>query len=274
MTITRGHRDHIGVVPYTIEVYLSMVLQQKKKEVTRKRNYCYEFEMAAVTVDGVVFGYDPKDPNDPLRVLLTIRGGPDGPFVGWFALPGGYVEMAKKEDLETAVTRELLEETGAKISYLEQLFTFGKPDRDPRGRVISVAYFGLVRKDDHVVGGRKSDAADSMWLSVKKLNVKLAFDHADIIKMALERLQAKVRYAPIGFNLLPQKFTIGDLQQLYEAILQKSLNRSNFRRRILAMEILTEVGTSSGRSGPPAKLYRFDKKAYDKAVQSGFNFEI
>lgn len=251
-----------------------MVLQQKKKKVTRKHRFSYEFEMAAVTVDSVVFGYDPKDLEDPLKVLLVIRCGPDGPFVGWMALPGGYVDMAKKEDLETAVTRELREETGVEISYLEQLYTFGKPGRDPRGRVISVAYFGLVRKDDHIVGGRKSDAADSIWLSVKRLNVKLAFDHADIIKMALERLQAKVRYAPIGFNLLPQKFTIGDLQQLYEAILQKSLDRSNFRRRILVMGVLTEVGTSSGRIGPPAKLYKFDKKAYDKAVQSGFNFEI
>ena len=272
-----GHNDYIGSVPLTTDGLCPMVIRDKQTIVTKNRKYTYDFPMAAVTVDGVLFGFDPKDRDFPLQVLMVIRD--DEPFKGWWALPGGYVEVGKNESLDAAVRREVEEETGASVSYLEQLYTFGEPNRDPRGRVISVAYFALVRKEDHAVGGKRSDARDSAWITIEatqKLRLSIAFDHLDILKMALTRLQAKVRYAPIGFNLLPQKFSLGDLQQLYEAILQKKLNRSNFRRRILAMEILTEVGNTAGmkRSGPVAKLYKFDKRAYDQAVKNGFNFEI
>lgn len=239
-----------------------------------KRKYTYDWPMAALTVDGIVFGFDPKDLDNPLKVLLIRRA--EEPFKYHWAIPGGHVNIGDNESLEAAVTREVEEETGARFEYLEQLYTFGEPFRDPRGRVVSVAYFALVRKADYedVVGGDDADLA--LWTSVNKLeHTRLAFDHKKILDIALKRLQGKIRYAPIGFNLLPTTFSLGQLQQLYEAILQKKLDKSNFRRRILAMNILVETKTEArSRLGRPAKLYRFDKRAYEKAVELGFNFEL
>lgn len=241
---------------------------------TEKRKYTYDWPMAALTVDGVVFGFDPNDQINPLKILLICRA--EMPFIGHWAIPGGHVNIGEDEGLEDAVRREVQEETGARFEYLEQLYTFGNPGRDPRGRVVSVAYLALVRKADYesVVGGDDADLA--VWTPVNKLGqVKLAFDHRRILSIALKRLQGKIRYAPIGFDLLPSKFTLGQLQQLYEAILQRNLGKSNFRRRILDMGILIETGsTAKLKSGRPARLYRFDTKAYEKAVERGFNFEL
>jgi 8-oxo-dGTP diphosphatase len=230
--------------------------------------------MAALTVDGIVFGFDPNDYDNPLKVLLIRRA--EEPFKAHWAIPGGHVNIGDAESLEDAVRREVEEETGARFEYLEQLYTFGDPHRDPRGRVVSVAYFALVRKADyeHVTGGDDADLA--VWTSVNRLGkLKLAFDHRKILDTALTRLKGKVRYAPLGFDLLPTNFTLHQLQQLYEAILQKTLDKSNFRRRIIAMGILARSeDTAKMRVGRPAKLYRFDTKAYEKAVENGFNFEL
>ena len=229
--------------------------------------YTYEYPKADFTVDAIVFGVG----EGGLEILLIKRG--DNPFKGHWALPGGFVNM--DETIEAAVQRELQEETGAKIDFLEQLYTFGDPGRDPRGRVVSVAYYGLVSsKEHHVVGD--DDAEEARWFPLSDVTGKLplAFDHAKILKMGVERLRGKIRYAPIGFNLLPKSFTLGQLQKIYETILGRELDKRNFRKRILAMEILKETGGIYRAAHRPAKLYRFDKRAYIAAVKDGFNFEI
>jgi 8-oxo-dGTP diphosphatase len=197
-----------------------------------------------------------------------------------FAAVANYGQMILRSKSETsadAARREMQEETGVEIDYLEQLMTFDAPDRDPRGRVFSIAYYALVRSKDHATKAG-SDAREARWMAAEAAvgmpANRVAFDHALILKTAVQRLQAKVRYAPLGFNLLPEKFTLGELQRLYEAILFRGLDKRNFRKRILAMGILKEAGTGKGRSGPQAQLYRFDKRAYDRAVRDGFNFEI
>jgi 8-oxo-dGTP diphosphatase len=236
--------------------------------------YAYEYPRPSVTVDCVIFGLDAEW---GLRVLLVRRR--DQPFQGSWALPGGFVRVRddgdQGEDLEHAARRELEEETGARVAYLEQLFTFGKPGRDPRGRVVSVAYMALVRAGDHAVAGG-DDATEAAWVPIAEVGSarKLAFDHGEIVRLAIARLQAKVRYAPIGFNLLPPTFTLGELQRFYEAVLQRSLDKRNFRRRMLAMGILTEVGVQRDVPHRAAVLYRFDRRAYDRGVREGFNFEV
>ena len=252
---------------------MTIPISVKSKRVTKKLNYHYEFPMAALAVDGVVFGFDPKDEDNPLKVLMIRRG--EDPFKGLWAFPGGHVNIKDFETLEDAVRREVREETTAEFEYLEQLYTFADPYRDPRGRVVAVAYFALVRKEEHekVVG--QDDADEAKWWPIQKLlTMQLAYDHNEMLTLALKRLQGKVRYAPLGFELLPRTFTLGQIQQLYGAILQKTLDKRNFRRRITSMGILTEVGTTKPRVGPTARLYRFDTRAYEKAVESGFNFEI
>ncbi len=235
--------------------------------------YHYDHPRPAVAVDCVIFGLDAQS---TLRLLLIRRR--DAPFRGKWALPGGFVRVDdggdQGEDLEAAARRELEEETGARVAYLEQLATFGKPMRDPRGRVISVAYMALVRASDHaVVGG--DDAAEAKWTPIQEaLAASLAFDHGDVVRTAIARLQAKVRYAPIGFNLLPPTFSLGELQKVYEAVLLRPLDKRNFRRRVLAMEILAEAGQQENVPHRAAALYRFDKRAYDRAVRDGFHFEI
>jgi 8-oxo-dGTP diphosphatase len=237
--------------------------------------FTYEYPRPAVCVDCVIFGFDAQA---GLQLLLIRRG--REPQKGMWALPGGFVQVAdgreQGEDLEAAARRELEEETGAKVSYLEQLYTFGAPGRDPRGRVISVAYMALVRATDHRVVG-SDDAAEAEWFPVSTLLAgkrPLAFDHDEIIRTGVTRLQAKVRYAPLGFSLLASTFTLSELQRLYEAVLLRTLDKRNFRRRILAMGILADAGQQENVPHRAAALYRFDKRAYDRAVREGFNFEV
>lgn len=228
-------------------------------------SYQYEYPRPALTVDCVVFGLDEED----LKVLLIQRD--LEPFAGKWALPGGFVHM--EESLEEAARRELAEEAGVSNVFLEQLFTFGDVDRDPRGRVITVAYYALVKLGDHAVKGA-TDARNAAWFAMDDAP-HLAFDHDRILETAYARLQAKVRYQPIGFELLPAKFTLTQLQRMYEKVLDRSLDKRNFRKKILSMEILQgldEVETDVAHRA--AQLYRFNKKRYDMLVKKGFDFEI
>lgn len=221
--------------------------------------YTYEYPRPSVTVDIVVFGYDG---GKQLKMLLIERGGE--PYKGSWALPGGFVDL--DEDLETAALRELEEETGVKDLFVEQLYTYGTVDRDPRGRVISVAYFSLVNLQDHPAVAA-SDATKAEWFLLDELP-DLAFDHSDIIKKANERLAAKVRYQPIGFELLPAEFTLGQLQQLYETVLNvESFNKRNFRTRILRTGILEECGRQQNVAHRPAVLYKFNEETYQKLAK-------
>ncbi len=193
------------------------------------------------------------------------------PFKGEWALPGGFVRV--DETLEEAAFRELREETGLRDLYLEQLFTFGAVKRDPRERVVSVAYYALVALDRHVLHA-STDAHAAAWFCVAELP-SLAFDHERIVSVAVERLRSKVRYQPIGFELLPDKFTLSQLQHLYEAILERPLDKRNFRKKILGWELLTETDQiEQDVSHRAARLYRFDEARYRRLVKKGFNFEI
>src|SRR5215472_17532149 len=185
--------------------------------------YTYQYPRAALTVDCVVFGFDGGD----LKVLLIQRA--LEPFKGRWALPGGFVRV--DETLDDAARRELAEETGLKNVFLEQLYSFGKVDRDPRERVVSVAYYALVKLQDYRARAA-TDAANAKWFPVSGLP-QLAFDHANILETALARLEGKVRYQPIGFELLPQKFTLSQLQHLYEAVLGAANDKRNFSKKVL-----------------------------------------
>ncbi len=228
-------------------------------------SYTYEYPRPALTVDCVVFGIDDED----LKVLLIQRG--IEPFEGHWALPGGFVHM--EETIEEAAFRELREETGLVRVFLEQLYTFGGVERDPRGRVVSVAYYALVKLGDHKVQAA-TDAKDVSWFSVWD-TPSLAFDHANILQVAIERLKGKVRYQPLGFELLPKKFTLTQLQKVYETILERELDKRNFRKKLLAMDLLIETDeVEKDVSHRAARLYKFDKKKYQKLAKSGFNFEL
>jgi 8-oxo-dGTP diphosphatase len=227
--------------------------------------YTYEYPRPSLTVDCIIFGLDETG---RLKVLLIQRA--KNPFKDHWALPGGFVDM--DEDLEAAALRELKEETGVENVFIEQLFTFGTPSRDPRGRVVSVAYFALVNLAEHQLGA-DTDAQDVRWYALDELP-DLAFDHAVILETAISRLRGKVRYQPIGFELLPDSFTLTQLQTLYETILGKDLNKRNFRTKILKMGILAEDKMLRGVAHRPAQMYRFDQQKYDDYLKKGFNFEI
>jgi len=211
-----------------------------------------DYERPSVTVDIVVFSLV----HDDLQVLLVKRKNP--PFANVWAIPGGFVHI--NESLEEAAARELAEETGVTDVYTEQLYTFGDPERDPRTRVITVAYFALVPYDavEHHPG---SDSAETAWFSMFNLP-KLAFDHAEILDYALTRLRYKLEYTSVGFQLLPDVFTLTELQRAYETILGEKLDKRNFRRKILSAEILEETGQKKkDGEGRPAKLYRYREDA-------------
>jgi len=227
--------------------------------------YTYEYPRPALTVDCVVFGYDAEE----LKVLLIQRD--LEPFSGKWALPGGFVHV--DETLEEAARRELQEETGIANLYLEQLYTFGTIRRDPRERVVSVAYYALVDLFCHHVAAA-TDARNAAWFTVDEMP-PLAFDHEDILEMAHQRLRGKVRYQPIGFELLPEKFTLTQLQRLYETILGTSLDKRNFRKKIFFMDLLLELDeVEQDVAHRAARLYKFDAIKYRALTECGFNFEI
>lgn len=227
--------------------------------------FTYEYPHPAVTVDCIIFALHEED----LKVLLIQRNG--DPFKGYWALPGGFVES--DESIEAAALRELNEETGVEKVFLEQLYTFGDPKRDPRERVISVAYYSLVKLSEHAVKAG-SDALNAGWFSTRNLP-KLAFDHKTVMAMAIKRLQGKVVYAPIIFELLPTKFKLPQLQKVYELILERPLDKRNFRKKILSSGIVTPLNEfDATEPGRPAKLYKFDKKKFQEMQEHGFAFEI
>lgn len=246
--------------------YLSVNLTLSQLMATASMSYTYSYPRPALTVDCVVFGFDLQH---VLNVMLIERNLP--PFQGRWALPGGFVQI--DESLEAAALRELREETGIDRLFLEQLYTFGAVDRDPRDRVITVAYYALVQLKDYEISAA-SDASDAAWFAVDALP-DLAFDHERIVAVALSRLKGKLRYEPIGFELLPSKFTLFQLQKLYETVLGHALDKRNFRKKILKMGLLQELPEVQ-RDVPhrAARFYQFDQEAYQRLKAQGFNFEI
>ena len=219
-----------------------------------------------LAVDAVVFGYHREI---GISVLLIHRKYP--PFQGDWALPGGFVRNG--ESLEQAIERELQEETGVHISYLEQLFTFGNLERDPRQRVVSVAYYGLVKPDAFQLSA-STDADDAQWFPLNDLP-KLAFDHSKILNVALNRLRGKVTYEPLGFELLDEKFPFSDLEKLYSTLLNQAIDRRNFKKKIMSFGLLEELDETFRQPvGRPGKLYRFNREKYFQLKKSGFVFEL
>jgi len=215
-----------------------------------------------VTVDIVIFTLS----KGSLQVLLVKRGVP--PFEGQFAVPGGFIRG--DESLEEAALRELHEETGVRNVFLEQLCTFGDPQRDPRGRVITVAYYALIASDKlSLVAG--ADAAEAQWFPASRLP-PLAFDHKSILDYALERLRNKLEYTTVGFQLVPEKFTLGELQAVYEAILGRQLDKRNFRRKLSLLGILKPLREWQRTGRKPAQLFRFAAARFEKLRDKGILF--
>jgi len=214
-----------------------------------------------VTVDLVIFTIREHE----LHVLLIERGSP--PFEGRWALPGGFIREG--EGLEQAARRELEEETGVRHVYLEQLYTFGDPGRDPRGRVVTVAYYALIAVDTSLVAS--SDARAARWWPIAK-HPELAFDHDRILAYALERLRNKLEYTTVGFQLLPRRFTLTELQRVYEAILGRPLDKRNFRRKLALLGILKPVKERRRERGRPAQLYEFSAREFTKLKDMGIIF--
>lgn len=214
-------------------------------------NYTYKHPHPAVTTDIVVFTMR----HDELEVLLVKRALP--PYRNLWALPGGFVNL--EESLEAGARRELEEETGIKEAYFEQLYTFGEPDRDPRERVITVAYFALLPSDACDIRAG-SDARAVSWFGIQNIP-ELAFDHMAILDMAYARLKARLGYSTVAFQLLPRTFTLSELQHVYEVILREPQDKRNFRKRILGLGLIEPTGEKK-RDGAhrPAALYRAEKR--------------
>lgn len=208
------------------------------------------YEQPGITVDLVMFTVN----DDTLKVMLVKRA--DAPFSGQWSLPGGF--LLSGESLEAAAHRVLKEKTGLSEVYLEQLYTFGAPDRDPRTRVITVAYFALIPWA-HLNQPESKKVADLKWSAVGQIP-KLAFDHRDILHSALQRLRAKVSYSNIVYGLMPERFRLSELQRIYEIILDEQLDKRNFRKRMLTSGLLQETGKKHLHGAHrPAMLYQFKK---------------
>lgn len=211
-----------------------------------------KYERPSVTVDVVIFTLRNQD----LQVLLVKRA--RWPYEAHWAIPGGFVGM--QESLEEAARRELSEETGIEPAFLEQLYSFGDPGRDPRTRVITVAYMAVVPADQvSPVAG--DDAAEAQWWSMYDLPDQLAFDHAEILEYALTRLRYKLEYTAVGFQLLPEEFTLPELQAAYEIILGEELDKANFRKKLARGNVVEPTGRFIQTAGRPAELYRYREDA-------------
>ena len=229
----------------------------------KENKYCYKYPHPSVTTDCVIFGFN----GERLQVLLLERG--IEPFKGRWAFPGGFLKM--DETAEEGALRELKEETGLESAYIEQLHTFSNPNRDPRERVITIAYYAIVKIQD-VIGG--DDAASAKWFPLDEIP-PLAFDHDYILRMATLSLREQIHFQPIGFALLPEKFTIRELQSLYEAILGINFDRRNFSKKMLHLEILTELDETVWPTPKrEAKLYKFNSEKYEELKRKGFRIEF
>ena len=228
-----------------------------------ENKYCYKYPHPAVTTDCVIFGFN----GERLQVLLIERG--IEPYKGRWAFPGGFLKM--DETAEEGARRELKEETGLDSAYMEQFHTFSTPERDPRERVITIAYYALV-KIQEVKGG--DDAASARWFPLDDIP-SLAFDHDYILRMATQRLREQIHFQPIGFELLPEKFTLKELQLLYEAILGINFDRRNFSKKMMHLEILTDLEETVWPTPKrEAKLYKFNAEKYEELKRKGFRLEF
>lgn len=226
-----------------------------------EKKYCYKYPHPSVTTDCVIFGFD----GTKLKVLLVERG--IDPFKGKWALPGGFLRM--DECAEDGALRELKEETGLETAYIKQFHTFTAPNRDPRERVITIAYYALVRLQD-VHGG--DDAARAEWFALDNVPA-LAFDHDQILRIAISELRRQIHFEPVGFELLPKQFTMKELQALYEAILDVKFDRRNFYKKMQHLELLTQVNDMpSSRSQP--FFFEFNKEKYKELKHRGFRLEF
>lgn len=225
--------------------------------------YCYRYPHPAVTTDCVIFGFD----GERLQVLLIERG--IEPFKGRWAFPGGFIKM--DETAEEGALRELKEETGMENAFIQQFHTFSNPMRDPRERVITIAFYALVRIQE-VKGG--DDAASARWFPLDEIPA-LAFDHDHMLRMATQRLRQEIHFHPIGFELLPEKFTLRELQSLYEAILGITFDRRNFAKKMLHLEILNELDETIWPTPKrEAKLFSFNAGKYEELKRKGFRIEF
>jgi 8-oxo-dGTP diphosphatase len=219
----------------------------------------------ALSIDCVIFGFK----NSALSVLLVKHG--EGITKGHWALPGGWIQY--KESLDKAAYRILTAQTAVKNIYLEQFYVFGDVDRFPIKRVITVGYYALVNIENFELHAGPT-VSDVVWFDIKNIP-KMSFDHNKILKKCFIHLQHKVQHEPIGFNLLPKKFTLLQLQELYEAILEKKLDKPNFRRKLIKMNLLVPCSEKQKDvSHRAAQLYKFDKKVYDQLIENGFSFGI
>lgn len=225
--------------------------------------YHYKYPHPSVTTDCVIFGFDGSN----LKVLLVQRG--IEPYKGRWAFPGGFLRM--DESAEEGALRELREETGLQGAYIKQFHTFSDPKRDPRERVITIAYYALVKLQE-VIGG--DDAAQARWFALNEVP-SLAFDHDQILRRAEQELRKQIHFEPIGFELLPEKFTMKELQQLYEAILNVKFDRRNFYNKMLHLGILTQLDeTVKNSPKKEAFLYRFNPEMYEEMKNKGFRLEF
>lgn len=224
-----------------------------------------DFFHAAISVDNVVFGFDEAD----LKVLLIYRGAE--PYKGRWALPGDLVNL--NENLDLAAQRVLKHLTGLDNIFMQQCHTFGDVNRHPFGRVITVAYYSLIKIGDYDINA-SSWAEEVKWFSLKDIP-DLPFDHIEILEFAKRNFKEKARKQPIGFELLPKNFTLTQIQHLFEAILDEKFDTRNFRKKILSMNLLIDTKKlEKGRANRPAALYKFDLKKYEKLQKSGFSFDL
>ena len=225
--------------------------------------YHYKYPHPSVTTDCVIFGFD----GTKLRVLLVERG--IEPYIGRWALPGGFLRM--DECAEDGALRELQEETGLAGAYIRQFHTFTAVHRDPRERVITIAFYALVRLQE-VKGG--DDAADARWFALDEVP-QLAFDHDQILRKAEQALRQQIHFEPVGFELLPEEFTIKQLQNLYEAILNVHFDRRNFYNKMKRLGMLEQTDeTVNPSQKKEAYLFRFNKAKYDELKRKGFRLEF
>lgn len=228
-----------------------------------EKKYSYKYPHPAVATDCVIFSYDEMK----LKVLLIQRGGE--PYKGRWAFPGGFLNM--DETAEEGAMRELKEETGLEVSYIEQFHCFTEPMRDPRERVISIAFYALV-KIAGVRGG--DDAVKAQWFALDDIP-PLAFDHDLVLQEAMRRMRERIHFQPVGFDLLPEKFTLKELQMLYETILGVKFDRRNFAKKMLRLGILKQLDeTVRPTSKREAYLFSFNKERYDELKQQGFKLEF